>query len=129
MPVTDDKLLDSSTGTCPIDELYRERRDRFGAEAELLARRSARLANVRLLLFCAALAVAGWAYWSASALLGGAALALFVGFGVLVARHRGVERERRRCAALRDINAEACARVARDWDALPLRHDLRAEQI
>ncbi|MDP8924233.1 MAG: hypothetical protein M3O34_15325, partial [Chloroflexota bacterium] len=117
--------------TAPSDiaaeDLYRERRDRFGAQADELARRSTRLANVRLLLFFAALAALGWGYWGGIPLLLGLGGLLLIAFAALVARHRSVERERRRCVALATINHEALARVRRDWDALPLRHDLRAE--
>ena len=121
-----------STSTTPpslsaAEALYRERRDRFGAQADELAGRSTRLANVRLLLFFAALVVLGWGYWGGVTPLLGLGAILLVGFGVLVARHRRVEAERRRCAALREINDEAVARVRRDWEALPLRHDTRAE--
>ena len=107
--------------------MYGERRDRFGAQADALAQRSTRLANLRLLLFFAALVALGSGFWAGSPLLLGLGALLLVGFGVLVVQHRRVEGERRRCAALHAINREAVARVRRDWDALPLGHDLRAE--
>ena len=117
----------TAPSTSVAEGLYRERRDRFGAQADELARRSTRLANVRLLLFFAALATLGWGYWAGLPLVLGLGALLLIGFGVLVARHRRVEGERRRCAALHEINREAVARVRREWGELPLRHDTRAE--
>ena len=107
--------------------LYAERHDRFGGEADVLAAQSTRLANIRLTLFLVALALVVWGLWASLAPVLGLAALCLVGFGVIVARHRRVERERRRTAALAEINREAVARVRRDWDALPLRHDTRPE--
>ena len=100
---------------------YAERQRRFVAEADRLARRSDRLANLRLLLFLLALAslVAGWL--TPLPVLVAIGLALVVGFVGLVVAHRRTERVRRRQAGLARINQEAGWRLARDWAALPLR--------
>jgi hypothetical protein len=105
---------------------YRDRRDRFRAEAAELAIRSNRLANVRLLLFAGAAVAAGWAYWSdppLSAILWVVAAALAVAFVVQVGRYRRVERRRRHLSGLADLAEEALLRIARDWQRLPLRHE------
>src|SRR5688572_12166125 len=43
---------------------YQDRRDRFRAEAAILAVQAARLANQRLLQFLGLVIAAVWAYWS-----------------------------------------------------------------
>jgi hypothetical protein len=109
---------------------YQDRRDRFRAEGAELAAQSARLANVRLLLFLGLAASAMWAYWADPPLayvLWGVAVVLLVGFIVLVRRYRRVERRRRHLSGLADLADETLLRIARDWKALPLRHDDRAE--
>jgi hypothetical protein len=111
---------------------YVDRRDRFRAEAAELAARSARLANVRLLLFLGMVASAGWAYWAEPPLayvLWAVAAVLLIGFSVLVRRYRRVERRRRHLTGLADLADEALLRIARDWKALPLRHDDHAAPI
>ena len=109
---------------------YRERRDRFRAEAAELAARASRLANLRLVLFLGAAASAVWAYWSDPPLayvLWAVAAILAAVFVVLVRRYRRVERRRRHLSGLADLADEALCRLARDWKALPLRHDPSAD--
>src|SRR6185369_14733778 len=74
---------------------YQDCHDRFRAEAAVLAAESARLANVRLLLFLGMAASAVWAYWVEPPLAYGLwviAVVLLAGFVVLVRRYRRVER-------------------------------------
>lgn len=51
------------------------------------------------------------------------ALAAFI---ALATHHHRLGRARRRTATLHDLNADALARLARDWENLPLRHTRRA---
>ncbi len=119
----------AATTSAPV-AWYHDRRDRFRAEAVELAARAARLANVRLLLFLGMAASAIWAYWSdppLALILWAIAAVLLVGFIILVGRYRRVERRRRHLTGLADLADEALLRIARDWKALPLRHDDRAD--
>jgi hypothetical protein len=108
---------------------YRDRRDRFRAEATVLAAQAARLANQRLLLFLGLAVAAIWAYWAdppLAPILWVVALGLAVGFVVQVRRYRRIERRRRHLSGLADLADEALLRIARDWRQLPLRHEGRA---
>ena len=110
-------------------QVYAERCDRFAAERDALTRRWNLFANLRLVAFAAAAACVGVGLWRRAALVplavaGAVCLAAFV---VLAVYHGALGRRRRRAAALTEINAEALACVARRWDALPLRHAIRAE--
>ncbi|MCC6178955.1 MAG: DNA mismatch repair protein MutS [Chloroflexi bacterium] len=115
--------------TASPSDFYLERRDRFRAEAAVLATAAARLANLRLLAFFGALAVAAWAAWTGLAPLWAGVLVLLAVFGVLVVRYRRAERERRHVAGLADLAEEALWRLARDWERLPLRHERRADPL
>lgn len=109
---------------------YQDRRDRFRAEAAVLAVQAARLANQRLLLFLGLVVAAVWAYWSDPPLayaLWAVAAGLTTWFIVWVRRYRRVEKRRRHLAGLADLADEALLRIARDWRQLPLRHEGRAE--
>lgn len=108
---------------------YRDRRDRFRAEATILAVQAARLANVRLLLFLGLAVAAVWAYWaqpSLAPILWIVAAVLTVAFSIQVRRYRRVERRRRHLSGLADLADEALLRIARDWRQLPLRHEAGA---
>ncbi|MDP9373125.1 MAG: DNA mismatch repair protein MutS, partial [Chloroflexota bacterium] len=109
------------------EEVYRARCARFARERDALARRWNRVANWRLLAFLAAVVCLGWGIWRRAPVPVGAAIPLFALFGVLVAYHRRLGRRRRRADELWRINDEALKRLARDWEALPLRHSTRAE--
>jgi MutS-like protein len=102
-------------------EQYARRRERCAAEAAQLGRRSERLANLRLLLFLAALAVGAAGLLTALPNLLAASLLPLAGFVGLVRLHRRVEQARRRQAGLARINQEAGWRLARNWAALPVR--------
>jgi hypothetical protein len=111
---------------------YADRRDRFRAEAAMLAVRAARLANLRLLLFAGLAIAAVWSYWSdppLALLLWLASAVLAVGFAVQVVRYRRVERRRRHLSGLADLAEEALLRIARDWQQLPLRHEGGADPL
>ncbi len=108
------------------EDHYRARRDRFARERDALTRRWNRVANLRLLAFLAAAGGLGYGVWQRS-LITAATGVLLLGVFLLLVRHHGdLGRRRRRASILHDLNAEALSRIARDWDALPLRHAIRA---
>lgn len=109
------------------EEVYRARRDHFAAERDALARRWNAVANARLLAFVLALLLLGVAVRNRAPVAAALAVLLFAGFLALVRRHRLLDRARRRYEELRRINEEAGQRLARRWDALPLRHGARPE--
>lgn len=102
---------------------YEERRDRFAAEEQRLARKSLRYSIVRggfFLLFLAGLVWilsnargAGWEQWAA-------AFAPFVVFLAILPAHDRVIAAQHRAADLRRLNEQGLARLDRDWDSLPL---------
>ncbi len=106
---------------------YRERRTRFISEAERLAGRSGRLANLRLLAFVAAVGFGTWALWTGFSPIWLGGLAALAAFVALVVRHRRVERDRERTAGLARLSREGEQRVARDWASLPVRHEVAVE--
>jgi MutS domain V len=118
--------LSSSPPAENAGKRHAERRERFQREAEQLAVRSGRLSNWRLLAFFAALGLAGWALWTGVILWWAGSLLALAAFIGLVIQHRRVEAARRRRAGLAQLSAEAERRVARDWPALPIRHQVRA---
>jgi hypothetical protein len=105
----------------PAEERYRRRRDDATAERDALAARAGRISNARLVVFLAGIAVLVWAELRpetralAYALF---ALAL-VAFLALIVVHSRVTARGRRAEELATINAEALARLERDWDRLP----------
>ncbi|MGE3269383.1 MAG: hypothetical protein AB7P40_11590, partial [Chloroflexota bacterium] len=128
-PPPDSSLADAAATDAPA-AWYRDRRDRFRAEASELAIRAASLANVRLVLFLGLAVAAGWALFAGPPLayvLWAAAVALLVAFIVQVRRYRVVERRRRHLSGLSELAEEALLRIARDWKTLPLRHEGRAD--
>jgi len=103
--------------------VYRARRERFAAEAARLSRRSlgfsiARFATFAALVLCLVVvlihAAAPGRIWPA-----GAALA-FAASLVLAAFHARVIRAERRAKDLAALQDEGLARLARDWQSLPL---------
>jgi len=113
----------STTANSTPAAAHAARRDRFAAERDALTRRWNRVANLRLLVFAAAAAALAWGIWRSSPAAAVVGAALLVGFVALAVHHNRLGRQRRRVATLVEINAEAVSRLARDWDALPLRHD------
>lgn len=102
---------------------YEQRRTELLARIAGEERRLGRIGMLRLLVFGAA--VASWWYALRPQTLdwrwGSVAIALTAAFAVAVHQSR---RSRARLARARDLHAlttEALARLARDWDALPLR--------
>ncbi len=102
---------------------YRARRERFAAEAARLSRRSlgfsiarfATFAAFALCLFVILLhAAAPGRIWPAGAVLA------FAAFLILAAFHSRVIRAERRARDLADLQDEGLARLARDWQSLPL---------
>ncbi|MFN8526027.1 MAG: hypothetical protein U0821_23245 [Chloroflexota bacterium] len=106
---------------------YRARAAAFGAQADQLAAITFRLANARLGAFLGGLVfivAALWSQWVGLLVPAAVVWGLFVW---LVMRHRAAERERKRFAALARINVESAARADRLWDAIPLRHSVKAD--
>ena len=106
--------------TQPAD-FYRQRAAAHEAAAARLTRRSAAIAQARLLTFVAALAAGilgertgGGAGW----VLAGLGAAAFI---ALVVWHRRVRASLAEARALAALNLEGVARISRDWAALPLR--------
>jgi hypothetical protein len=95
---------------------------RHGEERDRCRRQSRRLSYARLVVFLSAAACLLSLFpgpVSHATLRVGAGLAGFVTFVVLVGWHSRVEERERWCATLVQVNEEAAARIARDWDALP----------
>jgi hypothetical protein len=108
------------------EAVYRERTARFAAERDRYTQQWNRVANIRLLAFLAAVVCLGVAAGQGWPLLAGVGGVLLVAFLGLVQHHRRLGRLRERYAELWRINDEASQRLARAWDALPLRHTERA---
>lgn len=101
---------------------YRDRTQRFDAEAREWNRRSDRLAHSRTAAALVAIAcfVAGakdflFPAWLWLVAMGLAAIA----FVRLVNRHRWVRQQRNRAAAMAGFNRQGVARIERNWDRLP----------
>jgi ABC-type multidrug transport system fused ATPase/permease subunit len=107
------------------EQVYRERRERFGAARDRLAARWSRVANLRLIAFVAAAAAAAWAVWGKQPLGWALAALALIAFVALLVWHRRLGAARGRAAVLHNLNAEALARLARDWNALPPRHRIQ----
>ncbi|MGH2557953.1 MAG: hypothetical protein ACRDJH_02735, partial [Thermomicrobiales bacterium] len=101
---------------------YFARRDHFARESDALTWRWNRVANVRLVAFALAAVLSGWGLLVGPGTLLWLAAVPFVIFVGLVVLHQRLGRQRRRAATLVEINDEGVMRLARNWDALPLRH-------
>ena len=128
MPNADDDAPPDRADLGPSDRhdtatpTYFTRLDHYTAERDAHTQRWNRIANLRLLAAVAGAAAIGWGWWADSWLATIAGAVVLVGFVILAVYHGRLGRRRRRAAALVEINREAIARVARDWTALPLRH-------
>lgn len=78
--------------------------------------------NIRLLLFATAAMLGGWWLFNDSRVAGIIAIPVFLGFAILVQRHRAIGRERRRAGILAQSAQETVWRLERNWDDLPLRY-------
>lgn len=100
--------------------MYRQRCAIFAQQRDAAAKRSDRISNIRLLVFCVLLLSAGAAIahspWWWLGVLG-----MLIIFVVAVVRHYAIEQERQRYATLWAINDEGLQRLRRDWATLPLR--------
>ncbi|HVU87370.1 MAG TPA: hypothetical protein VHD36_08610 [Pirellulales bacterium] len=106
----------------PRAATYRERVERFDAEARAWQRRSDRFVNLRFAtagFVVAALAIGWWqgiahiVPWLIAAAFGALA------FIVVVARHRWIRRRQERAAGLATLNRHGLARLDRAWNKLP----------
>jgi predicted ATPase len=109
--------MDSNSGKAGS---YRERADRFRAEAEWHGRRARALSNGRAAVFLLLVAllvrveVAGL-----GPVVAGAVAATAAAFAVLVVLHARARRRERRFVELRRVNEEWDDRVHRRWERLP----------
>jgi len=107
-----------------IAEIYRDRAARHGTERDSLERRSRLLSYLRLATFTTALACLFWGLWIIDTprpgfLAAAGLLLLFFILQVLV--HARVHRRLERHSLLHRIQEEGLARLAHDWDRIPLR--------
>lgn len=107
------------------DRIYRERAERYDGSRDRCVKRARQLTHARLAVFLAA-SVSFLLVFEvgapASYLLLAASLALAVAFLVLIVRHNQIERRRRWFDQLAALCRDGRARIARQWDALPV-HD------
>lgn len=85
------------------------------------------LGNIRLVLFATAAILGGWWLFNDSRIAGLVAIPMFLGFLVVVQRHRVVSRQRRRAEILAQNAQESVWRLERNWDDLPLRYIATAD--
>lgn len=100
---------------------YRDAADRYNTDRLTIARTSRQLSYARLIVFLAAAASLLSLFpgpVSHTAVRTCAGAAGLVMFAVLVAWHGRIEWRERWVAALAQVNADAAARVSRDWNAL-----------
>lgn len=105
-----------------VAAIYTKRLHQLGTNEALLRERVNRMANLRLLAFAVAVALAviaawRWTFWP---LIG--TIILIVVFVILIRRHGEARRELRQAIGLAGILGEEMARLDRDWDQIPLRH-------
>ena len=99
---------------------YRERADRFRAEAERHGRSARRLSNGRAALFLLLVALLVRAEMTgAGPVLAGAVAAVAAAFAGLVVLHARVRHRQRIAAELQRLNEEWDHRLHRRWDRLP----------
>ncbi|NNJ10760.1 hypothetical protein EKD04_010510 [Chloroflexales bacterium ZM16-3] len=103
------------------DHVYAERAAQFAASRDFYAARWGRVANLRLLAFVVALAVAATGWWRDAPWLLWLGAAGGVVFLALVVYHRYLGDRRQRYTILHDLNADGLLRLKRDWGSLPLR--------
>jgi hypothetical protein len=112
-------VVGTVTGKSPAAE-YQERLAAASAGYERVNQRWNRVANLRLVVFVAAVAAAAWGLWGRAPLgwvLAGLLLGLFVALAIY---HSRLGWERRRLGILRSLQEEALARIERRWDDLPV---------
>ena len=103
--------------------IYAARQARFGRDRDNLTVRWNRVANLRLAVFLVAAAAFAWGVWRADPVAWPLTVGGLFGFVGLAVYHARLGRQRRRAGILVEINDEAQQRLARNWEALPLRHD------
>jgi hypothetical protein len=102
-------------------EQYARAAERYAALRDEQARQSARISRLRLATFLPAAALTVWVLGKGFTILPTAvAASLFLAFGALVVWHARVEERLARFEALRLVNRRGVARIARDWNELPL---------
>ncbi len=102
---------------------YGARRDLHAAEQARLGRREVWVSRLRVALFLALAVAILWGLGPGGRAGWLLALGLAVAFVAIVRHHIGVRGAVVQVRHLRDYNEAALSRLARDWSALPLRHD------
>lgn len=97
---------------------YESRRDRFLAERADLDARSATLSRLRMALALLVATGLVWIGYGGGAVATGLAGASAVVLAVVALRHARVDDACRRAAGMAEINADALARLRRDWSAV-----------
>jgi ABC-type multidrug transport system fused ATPase/permease subunit len=100
-------------------QIYRQRCETFGAERDLLQRRSNRNGDLNLILVLAALVALVAAAFLAQPVLYWLAAILGVGFVVSFIHHDRLRGRLARVSTRFDLNNEGRHRLARNWSALP----------
>src|SRR6187200_1019888 len=118
---------DTSQGTASSAELYRERRARFSHLRDAETQRWNTIGNIRLFTFLLGVAGLIWGLWQNIPLVWLSGIVFIAAFVALVVYHNRIGRLKRRYEELEKISDEAAKRLARSWDELPVRHDMRAE--
>lgn len=105
-----------------VRQLYGEQIGRCAEQIERLRRLDRLLTHVRVIVFLcgAAAAVAALQFESASQLWWLCTAAVFIGFVGLVGFHERVRGRMDSLRLLRDLHREALARIARNWERLPV---------
>src|SRR5579875_1315489 len=111
---------DAITATDPTAE-YEARQEHFAALRDDFERRSDQQGTVNVVLFFGALIALLAAFFAKISGLYWLAGALFVGFVASFAYHARLDEQRRRYRELTQMQAEGLARLARDWEHIPLR--------
>jgi len=100
---------------------YRQRADLFSIEEQQLARKDRQLTHARVAAFLGVVGmfILGWitnflGLWYLPGVLAS------IGFVALVTYHDALERRLKRARQMRLINEQGLARLARDWDRLPV---------
>lgn len=122
---TTESLANDATPSAPLATdpaaVYAERRDRFAAERDDYNARRYFAANLTVIFFLSALISAGFAVFVGMPLLLLLTAALLIAFVAAFGVQARLDTLHRRYGTLWTLNREGLLRLARDWQALPLR--------